>query len=437
MKLARNRFARAAAAALTAGVLLLMTACTPSADATSKLPEQVPGSFDKEIVTHLDAALDTAVTLSGSTGAIAGVWAPWAGTWEASPGTTTNDGKEPLNTDMRFRIGANTTAMTCSVMLSLVDQNQLKLDDPVSKYLPRVVGIDGITLAQLCQNTSGLADYTAALAPQFVNNPERIWPPLEIFSDGAASAASTKPGTAWANSSTGVVLLGMALESATGLDWPHLYQQYVFDRLGMDASSFPDPEQLTIRGAHPNGYATALNPIDGTPQCGTVVDDTELSNSMLYTAGGAVSDLNDMGRFAQALANGSLLTKATSKAQWKTVPLGGTAPAWQQYGLGGIQLGPMRGQAGAVPGFISAMLSDPSSGLTVVVMLNNSTSGAAFAQAFAQQLAAIASKAPAKKGSPPTIALPWSAQQAADTVTASTVCPPAPATPPAEPAPAG
>lgn len=436
MKLARTHVTRAAAAALTAAVLLLVTGCSPAADATSKLPDQVPGSFDKELVSHLDAALDTAMTLSGSTGAIAGVWAPWAGSWEAAPGTTTIDGKEPLNTDMRFRIGANTTAMTCTVLLSLVDQKQLKLNDPVSKYLPRVVGIDGITLAQLCQNTSGLADYTAPLAPQFVNNPERIWPPLEIFTDGAASAASTKPGATWANSDTGVVLLGMALEAATGQNWSNLYQQYVFDRLGMDASSFPDPEQLTIRGAHPNGYATALNPIDGTPQCGTLVDDTKSSNSMRYTAGGVVSNLSDMGRFAQALANGSLLSKATSKAQWTTVPLGGTAPSWQTYGLGAIQLGPMRGQAGAVPGFISAMLSDPSSGLTVVVMLNNSTSGAPFAQALAQQLAAIASKAPAKKGAAPTIALPWSEQQAADTVTASTVCPPAPPAP-AEPAPEG
>lgn len=427
----KQRAGRLAAVAFVTGVVLLMTACTSTADATAKLPAQAHGSFATATTGQLDAALENAVKLSGASGAIAGVWAPWAGSWEASPGTTTTGGTTPLTTDMRFRIGANTKAMTCSVLLSLVDQGTVTLDDPVSRYLPRVVGIDGITLGELCQNTSGLADYTAALAPQFVNNPVRRWVPLELVSDGQAGAAAGQPGTAWADSNTGFVLLGMALEAVTGRQWSDLYTQYIFDRLGMASSTFPSADQLTIGGPHPDGYATALN-ADATPACGTVVNETELSNSMRYTAGGVVSNLADLSRYAQALAAGSLLSGKSGKAQWTTVPLGGTAPSWQSYGLGAMQLGPMRGQSGAIPGFLSAMLSDPTTGLTVVVMLNNSSAGAAFAQSLAQQLAAIAAKAPATKGTAPTIALPWSAQQAADALKALAVC-----QPPATPAPAG
>ena len=55
----------------------------------------------------------------------------------------------------------------------------------------------------------------------------------------------------------------------------------------------------------------------------------------------------------------------------------------------------MRGGAGAIPGFLSATLSDPESGLTVVVMVNDSSAGAEFALALAQRLAAIAAEAPA------------------------------------------
>ena len=72
------------------------------------------------------------------------------------------------------------------------------------------------------------------------------------------------------------------------------------------------------------------------------------------------------------------------------------------------------------------MLSDPSSGLTVVVMLNNSTAGAGFAQLLAMKLAAIAAKAqPAEGKKLPVVGLPWSEEQMTEQLTAAAVCQPA------------
>ena len=143
------------------------------------------------------------------------------------------------------------------------------------------------------------------------------------------------------------------------------------------------------------------------------------------TAFGVVSNVTDLKSFAESLATGSLLSEKSAKEQTAGISVGAS---WHRYGLGVTMLGPMRGSVGAMPGYLSAMFSDPTSGLTVVVALNNSTSGEAFIQALTQRLVSIVAKAPAEeKGAKVVTGLPWSEEQAVAALQASTVCPPAPA----------
>jgi D-alanyl-D-alanine carboxypeptidase len=415
---------RLAVVALTALLLLTATGCTQTMDASAHLPKQVDGALPTSVVSELTGAVTSAVTLAGASGAVIGVWAPWAGSWTAAPGTTAISGSVPMTTDMHFRIASNTASMTCTVLLALVDQGTVALDDLVTKYLPRMTGLDLITLGDLCRNTSGLGDYVPTLAPQFVNNPTRQWPALELITDGLAAPRAGTPGERFSYSNAGIVLLGMALQAATGKDWNELYRTYIFDRLGMTGTSLPAADDYTLPQPYPRGYATALDAA-GAPVCGSVVDVTALSPSAGGPASGAVSSLSDLKTYVEALATGVLVSQASSAEQWKTIPLGAKAPSWEGYGLGAMQFGPLRGYDGEIPGFISAMLTDPKTGLTVVVVLNNSTSGSDFARMLALQLASIASTAPARSGSAPAIALPWSTKQAADALKGLAVCPPA------------
>ena len=85
----------------------------------------------------------------------------------------------------------------------------------------------------------------------------------------------------------------------------------------------------------------------------------------------------------------------------------------------------MRGHSGSIPGFITAALADPDSGLTVVVMLNNSTAGAGFAEALAERFVSIAAQAPVAGGAKaPGLELPWSEDQATAAMQAGAVCQP-------------
>jgi len=392
-------------------------------------PEQASGRLAPDTVAALDAALADGMALAGASGAIAGAWVPWAGRWLASPGTIgaqidpesgRASGGGPLDTGMTFRIGTQTTAMTCTVLLALVDEGRVGLDDPVSQYLTRQPGIEGITLRQLCQQTSGIG--RLQLDSQFVSNPTRPWPPLELVSSGLGATRVGPPGRVWSRSDAGIQLLGIALQSATGEDWPTLYHRYVFDRLGLTDTEYPGPKELDLPGAHPHGWAAAPDAA-GQPDCARMLDLTRLSPSIAGVAGGAVSTLSDLKTWSQALAAGTLLDADTVSEQWTTVPQPGM-PYWRRYGLGAEQVGPMRGAAGEIPGYLSATLTDPESGMTVVVMVNDSSAGAEFVFDLARRLAAIAAAAPAGASAPARpLSLPWTADDAAALMRDKALCP--------------
>ncbi|MFB9308143.1 D-alanyl-D-alanine carboxypeptidase [Agromyces hippuratus] len=421
-------------AVLLVGVLGLSGCTGGSVDPLAAL-DPVDTAFGSELSDQLQAVLDEAVRLSGSSGGVAGAWSPWSGEWTGTSGTVDfGEKSRPVSTDTEFHLGTLTSEVTCTVLLRLVEDGRVALDDQVSKYVDWVPGLDGITLGHLCAHTSGIADYYPGLKSNFVSNPERIWPANELLSSGLALPRVAAPGEQWAESRTGVLLLSMALERSTGRTWNDLAAQYVLDPLGLEDTSLPAPTDTDLDGAL-GAYSAALA-TNGKADCAVIRDDSDQSSSMGGGAAGAVSSLDDTRRLSAAFATGALLDEATARKQWTPIPLGGETPAWQSWGLGGAEYGPMRGLAGESPGALTAAFTDPETGLTVVVALNNSTSGGAFVREVAFALASLASKAPpAAEHEQPLVELPWSFEQATTKMNELATCPaPDPA---AEPAPEG
>jgi D-alanyl-D-alanine carboxypeptidase len=420
----RRRGGRAIAAVAVALSALLLAGCGDAGGTrVAAMGAESGARMPAATATELKAALDNAVKLSGASGGVAGVWAPWAGTWTAASGTVSRDaGADPMSVDASFRIGSITKPATCTVLLGLAGEHRVKLDDEVSTYLPRMVGLNGLTLGDLCRNTSGFADYWKSLKPQMVTNPTRSWDPVELISNGLGQPRLGAPGESWAYSNAGYVLLGLALQTATKESWPALYQHYVTGPLGIqDTTTLPGGSSLPQPA--PRGYSADEDPVTGAVNCAVTVDDTKLSPTALQQAGGLVSTLSDTASLAHAVGRGALLPSKEAKEQQQTMAMAPDMPSWAQYGLGVEKMGPLVGHASAVPGFAAAAYSDPASGLTVVVMVNNSTPGANFARLTALQLASIGSKAPAASGKKqPAIGLPWTADQLGQVLPYETGC---------------
>lgn len=412
-------------------VAVALTGCTGGGIDPAVQFDPIDAPLPDELATELEAVLDQAVLLSGSSGGVAGVWAPWAGEWSAASGTVDfTEGAAPAKTDTEFRMTAVTTEITCTILLRLADAGEVALDDKVVKYVDWIPGLEGITLEQLCRHTSGLADYYPTLRSHFVSNPERNWPTNELLSNGLALSRTGPPGEQVRISRTGIMLLTEALERRTGRSWSELADQYVFDPLGLEDTRIPPPDVMDHPGVF-GGYSAGIAQ-GGLIDCAVVLDDSDQSSSSGGPAAGGVSNLEETARLNEAFATGTLLSEATARAQWTLVPLGGSAPAWQSAAIGAQQYGPMRGAAGESIGALSAAFTDPASGLTVVVALNNSTSGADFVREVAFALASLGSKAaPAEGRELPLVELPWSVDQATAKMLELAKCPP-PAEAPAE-----
>lgn len=408
MQLLSSRRWRAAAA--TAAVLgLVLTGCSAEESFTYTPPAQVDGALPDDTVAAMQAAVDNAVAASGATGAIVGVWVPWSGSWVTGVGTTEKDGAA-VDTDMTFRIADVTRLMTCDVLYALADKGTVKLDAPVPEYVSGVADMKDITLLDLCNGTSGAGSSEATVKSAWLNTPERVWSPLELAAYGL-SRDRVAAHTTFRDSDAGYLLLGLALERASGMSASELIAEYVTQPLGLSGTSLPrDAAAPPSTGPVLNGHY--LSALEGGYNCTAPVDITTLSASSGFTDSGAVSTITDLGRYAQAEAAQVLRTKDSPDRFGSPLPVSSSSPSWFQATGGGYLVGSLVGQHGWTPGYATAAYSDPATGFTVAVVLNDSTAAGTIAAYLSWELAAIASKAPAAEGqTAPEFGLPFTAEQ--------------------------
>ncbi|MGW9157424.1 serine hydrolase domain-containing protein [Microbacterium sp. K22] len=421
MQLLSSRRWRAAAAS-AAVLALVLTGCSSEGSFTYTPPAQVDADLPDATVEAMQAAIDNAITASGASGAIVGVWVPWSGSWVAASGTQNRDGGE-LSTDMTFRIADVTRLMTCDVLYALADEGTLKLDAKVTKYVSGVADMTDVTLLQLCNGTSGAGSSEATIKGALLNTPERIWAPLELAGYGLGRER-VAPATSYRDSDAGYLLLGLALERATGMSASELIAEYVTDPLELSATALPGSTPSAPGDAPLTGHY--MSAVEGGFNCAAPVDISTLSASSGYTDSGVVSNITDLGRYAQAEAKQVLRTKEKPDRFGAPLPTSEDGPSWYQATGGAYLAGSMVGQHGWVPGYATSAYSDPATGFTVAVVLNDSTGGSRFAQQLSWELAAIASKAPAASGqTAPEFGLPFTAEQYHDSITKSAlVCVP-------------
>jgi D-alanyl-D-alanine carboxypeptidase len=212
---------------------------------------------------------------------------------------------------------------------------------------------------------------------------------------------------------------------ATGRSAAALLEDYVFEPLDLTATALPSNSSTTAGSTAKSPVLSGFESVRdgaGVMNCTEPLDMSSLSPSTGYTDSGVVSDIRDLGRYAQALAAGAIVPDDAGRFD-QPFAMAPDAPSWYTTRGGAIQAGSLIGQWGSVPGYATAAFADPQSGLTVSVVLNNSGAGGDVAVYLAWELAAIASKAPAVNGATaPDAGLPWTAQQYHDTIAANAIC---------------
>jgi D-alanyl-D-alanine carboxypeptidase len=371
-------------ASLAVGVVVLLAACSrPGSPAGSSGLKPIDQSA---LQTMVDATARELLI----PGAVLLLRTP-QGEFTVTYGTTLLGATNPPHADTHFRIASNTKTMTAAVIMQLAQENKLRLDDPVSKYVPGVPNGDNITIAELLEMRSGLYNYTndPIISATIDTDPAKVWTPAELLAIAFAHPPNFPPGTEYEYNNTNYALLGLVAEKVDGKALAQAMQDRLFGPLGLQNTILPANSVNTIPDPYSHGYLYGSSSVAlvGSPpyspeiqaaaRAGTLLpkDYTQVNHSNAAAAGGVISTANDLATWIKALVAGRVLNP-TYQRHWldSLKPEDPSKPEGQKYGYGIAQLswGPntVYFHGGETPGYNSKISYDVANDMTLIVWTN-------------------------------------------------------------------
>ncbi len=115
------------------------------------------GALDAATLARVQGVVRQFQDTNHTPGVLVGIWSP-KGTFVTASGVADLATGAPLSTDMQFKIASQTKTFTADLILQLVGEGKVSLDDHIAKWVAGVPNGDQITIRQLLNHTSGLAD---------------------------------------------------------------------------------------------------------------------------------------------------------------------------------------------------------------------------------------------------------------------------------------
>ena len=276
----------------------------------------------------------------------------------------------PNQPDTKHRLGSITKQFTAMLIMQLVEQGKLKLDVPISTYLPDYPKKSGdvITIHHLLTHSSGIPNMTSFQG--FVKDIMRnSYNPVQLVNMSADSTLQFEPGKKFAYSNSGYLLLGYIIEKVTGKAYEQVLKENIFAPLKMNNTGYDHHGTLLKNRA--SGYEK-----NGR----RYVNANFIDMSVPYAAGALYSTVEDLYLWDQALYGNQLLRKENMELLFtKHISSGGGYYAYG-WGIGEIRLGNTAerietiGHGGGINGFNTQITRIPSD-KSFIVLLNN-TGGA-------------------------------------------------------------
>ncbi|WP_223756341.1 serine hydrolase domain-containing protein [Myxococcus sp. RHSTA-1-4] len=209
-----------------------------------------PASTEAALAARLDAAIERAIAEQRIVGAVVLVARDGQVVYRRAAGFADREARTPMRQDAIFLLASVTKPFVATAAMRLVEQGRLRLDDPVTRWLPgfQPKGPDGtspaITLHQLLTHTAGLtydflepADgpYHRLGVSSGLDRPDLSLE--ENLRRLAAAPLSSPPGTRWGYSMATDVL-GAVVARAAGKPLPDAVKELVTAPLGMKDTAF-------------------------------------------------------------------------------------------------------------------------------------------------------------------------------------------------------
>ncbi|MGA2532097.1 MAG: serine hydrolase domain-containing protein [Candidatus Aminicenantales bacterium] len=279
-----------------------------------------------------------------------------------------------------FRLASVTKQFTAAAVMLLVRDGKLHYDDSLTSIFPGFPDYGrAITIRHLLNHTSGLPDYEDLMPPAGPSVPVEE---VQIKDAGVLEllerqkAGTFVPGTRWAYSNSGYVVLGLVVEKVSGRPFSEFLHDRVFAPLGMTNTVAYErgKNRVADRAYGHTGDLGRWSETDQSPTSATLGD------------GGVYSSLSDLAKWDEALRRHTLLSETDMRPALVPVQVPAEPPAEPDgtpaaYGFGWF-LNPWKGHArmwhyGETVGFRTAVERFTADGLTVIVLCNRADLDAA------------------------------------------------------------
>jgi CubicO group peptidase (beta-lactamase class C family) len=249
------------------------------------------GAFHPEKLAEMDAAINQAIAEHRCPGGV--LWLEHDGAvYEKAYGCRALvPAREPMSEDTIFDAASLTkvVATTPAVML-LIERGRVKLDEPVSAYIPEFTG-DGresVTVRELLTHTSGL--------PPDIETKSDWHGEPEAIKKACAEKLQAKPGTVFKYSDINFILLGEIVQRVSRTPLEVFVQREIYAPLKMTSTGYlPTPDKL------PRIAPTEV--VDGKPWRGVVHDPTARHMGGVAGHAGLFTTAADLARYARMLLN--------------------------------------------------------------------------------------------------------------------------------------
>jgi len=291
--------------------------------------------------------------------------------------------------ETNFRLASFTKQFTAMAVMLLVQDGKLRYDEHLTDIFPEFPAYgQTITVRNLLNHTSGLPDYEDLMEKEEKARGVTMWSAEHQIQDEEvlqllekATAGKFAPGTKWAYSNSGYVVLGMIVAKVSGMPYREFLQKRIFAPVGMQRSVV---YQKGINEVRDRAFGHSL-------ENGKWAQTDQSSTSATLGDGGVYSNLQDLAKWDEALRKHTLLSPAEMAPALTPVKLNdGSQPHWPSesdgdnlapgqpvsYGFGWF-LDPCQGHrrmwhSGSTMGFRTIIQRFPNDDLTIVILANRS-----------------------------------------------------------------
>ena len=270
--------------------------------------------------------------------------------------------QSPAASDTGYRVASITKTVAATLVLQLVERGKLRLDEPVTSYLPWLrpaMGRSGVTVRHLLTHSGGV-----------IRDASCEWGDAEFLDrdtlrrDVLAQATVAEPSVGFNYSNVAYALLGEIVEELGGRSFEVLVNRNVVRPLGLSATG----TRLTprLRSSLATGYHHR--------RPGELYRAAPVSEARAFEpAAGLISNVGDLLEYQQGHMPGDsrllseLSKREMQRVQWQRGEEPHHGFGWMIWDVEGITV---RGHAGGYPGFVTRIGFAPDLGVAAAVLTN-------------------------------------------------------------------